>query len=383
MESGGARPLVIGLTGGMGTGKSCVRQMLVSLGAEGIDADQVAHQVMAPGGPAHQAVVAEFGPQILRADGQIDRPCLGQIVFSDPRALARLEAIVHPAVTEAIRQRLKTAAAPAVVIEAIKLLESGLSRGLCDQVWVTVCSRRQQLARLAASRRMSPEEARRRLAAQLPPAQMVAQADLVIDTRGTMAETGLQVVAAWARLGMPFPPPQIRRGTLEDAEGIAAVLNAVVREGGCTVLDRQFTVAQERAFLRRLRPRARLTVAQVGSVIVGFQIIEPYAAYTAAMDHVATLGTYVIAPLRGHGLGRAMSAATFAAAREAGFSKLVIMVRSDNPAAQDFYTRLGFQPCGRLTRQAFVDGRYVDELLFELFLPSGGAGYEPVAQTME
>ena len=86
------------------------------------------------------------------------------------------------------------------------------------------------------------------------------------------------------------------------------------------------------------------------------------------MDHVGTMGSYVIAPLRDRGLGAAMSRATFAAARELGFSKLVITVRADNPGAQAFYGRLGFKPCGRLTRQAFVDGRWVDELLYELFL---------------
>ncbi len=209
----------------------------------------------------------------------------------------------------------------------------------------------------------------------MPPAQMlarrmVAQADHVIDTGGTRAETGVQVVAAWAGRGLPFPAPHIRGGTIEDADGIRTVLNAVVREGGLTILDRTLTVAQERAFLAALPARARLTVAQMGTVVVGFQIIEPYVRYTHALDHVASLGSYLLAPLRGRGVGHALSQATFAAARELGFSKLVISVRAENPAAQAFYTRLGFQPCGRLSKQAFVDGRYVDELLFELFLNS-------------
>lgn len=363
-----SHPIVIGLTGGIGTGKSVVRETLVSLGAEGIDADRVAHEVMAPGGPAYPAVVAGFGPEVLAADGQIDWPRLAQRVFADPAALTRLEGIVHPAVVEAVRARVATSTAPLVVIEAIKLLEAGLSRQLCDQVWVTICRRRQQIARLAADRGMAAAEVRRRLASQMPPAQMVAQADRVIDTAGTLAETAGQVLAAWADLGLPFPPPRVRPGTIADAEGIAGVLNAVVREGGLTILDRTFTVAQERAFLRRLPPRARLTVAEVGKVVAGFQIIEPYTSYTGAMDHVATLGSYVLAPVRGQGVGQAMSRATFAAARAAGFTKIVITVRADNPGAQAFYTALGFQPCGRLTRQAFVEGRYVDELLYELSL---------------
>lgn len=360
--------LVIGLTGGIGTGKSVVAQTLVSLGAEGIDADRVAHEVMAPGGAAYPAVVAEFGPSVLAADGQIDRGRLARRVFADPAALARLEAIVHPAVSEIVRARVAASTAPLVVIEAIKLLEAGLSRGLCDQVWVTVCRRRQQIARLATDRGMPAAEVRRRLANQMPPRQMLAQADRVIDTTGTPAETGAQVLAAWADLGLPFPPPRVRTGTPADAGGIAGVLNAIVREGGLTVLDRTLTVAQERAFLRRLPPRARLTVAEMGNVVAGFQIIEPYASYTHAMDHVAVLGSYVLSCVRGQGVGQAMSRATFAAARAAGFTKLVINVRADNPGAQAFYTALGFQPCGRLARQAFVDGRYVDELLYELFL---------------
>ncbi len=106
----------------------------------------------------------------------------------------------------------------------------------------------------------------------------------------------------------------------------------------------------------------------VGNVVAGFQLIEPYATYTHTMDHVASLGTYVLPAVRGRGLGRALTEATWGYARATGFTKIVITVRADNPGAQSFYTRLGFQPCGRLARQAFVDGRYVDELLYEMFL---------------
>ena len=100
------KPLVIGLTGPIGSGKSHVRSVLVSLGAEGIDADRVAHEVMAPDGPAYPGIVAEFGPAILGAEGLVDRGLLGARVFGDSAALARLEAIVHPAVGQAIRDRV-------------------------------------------------------------------------------------------------------------------------------------------------------------------------------------------------------------------------------------------------------------------------------------
>ncbi len=233
---------------------------------------------------------------------------------------------------------------------------------------MTVCSEEAQIARLAAGRGMSAAKVRRRLANQMPPKQMLAQADHIIDTNGAIAETCTQVLAAWAELGLPFPPAEIRPATADDAEGIAAIWSSVVREGGLTVVDHAFTVTEERAYLRGLPPRARLTVAVVAGIVAGFQSLDLYATYTGAMDHVGVLGTFVLAPLRGTGLGRAMSRATFEYARQAGVTKLVIDVRADNPEAGAFYTGLGFQPCGRLTRQAFVDGRYVDDLLFEMFL---------------
>ncbi len=362
------KPFVIGLTGPIGSGKSHVRNVLVSLGAEGIDADLLAHQVMAPGGPAFEPVLAAFGRELLGPDGAFDRQRLAAIVFSDAHALARLEAIVHPAVSQAIAARIAASTAPAVVIEAIKLLESGLSAALCDEVWVTQCTARQQLARLKKSRGMSAAEVRRRLVHQMPVAEMAARAQRVIHTGGTMAETALKVLAAWVELGLPLPSPVIAAGTLADAEGTAAVLNSIVLEGGRSVTGRTFTPAQERVYLRGMPRRSFLTVAYLGRVLVGFQVVEPYATFTHTMDHVASLGTYIVRPARRRGIGRALSTATWETARTMGFTKFVITVREDNPEAQHFYRTLGFQPCGRLARQAYVDGRYVDELLFELFL---------------
>lgn len=364
----GVKPLIIGLTGGIGSGKSHVRNVLVSLGAEGIDADRIAHEVMAPGEPAFEPVLAAFGRDLVGPDGAIDRPRLAARAFADSDALARLESILHPAVADVIARRVAASSAPAVVIEAIKLLESGISQRLCDQVWVTLCSPLHQFVRLKRSRGMSAEEVRRRMAYQMPPAQMAAQAHRVIQTDGMMAETAHVVLAAWVELGLPLPAPVIRPVTLADAEGTAAVLNSVVREGGRTIAGRTFTPAQERAFLRALPSRAFLNLVLLGRVVAGFQVVEPYATFTHTMDHVATLGTYIVAAVRGRGVGRALSAATWEAALAAGFSKFVITVRDDNPDAQAFYCALGFQPCGRLTRQAFVDDRYVDELLYELFL---------------
>jgi dephospho-CoA kinase len=362
------KPIVIGLTGAIGTGKSNVLQTLVALGADGIDADRVAHQVMEPGAPAYAAVLAAFGSELLGAGGRIDRQWLGARVFGEEDALARLEAIVHPVVAEVLQAQTATSEAPAVAIEAIKLLEAGLNRVLCDEIWVTTCTRRQQYARLAASRGMTPEQVRRRLAAQMPAREMIARADRVIDTSGTIAATRLAVLAAWIEVGLPLPEPRIRPARLDDAEGIAAVLNTVVRDGNLSTIDRTFTPAQERAFLRRLPARSRLLVAEFGNIIAGFQVIEPYAGYTGAMNHVATLGTYVAPAARCAGLGRRMSVRTFQQARTAGFEKMVVQVRADNDGALGFYAALGFRACGRLVCQARLAGGDVDVLLFEKFL---------------
>jgi dephospho-CoA kinase len=203
------KPFVIGLTGSIGCGKSHALETLVKLGAEGIDADKVAHEVMAPGGAAYEQIVAAFGPDILSASGAVDRVKLGERVFRDPAALARLEAIVHPAVYAETKRRVETSGAPAVAIEAIKLLEAGLSVGLCDEVWVVVCSEAEQLARLARSRGMSPEEVRRRRANQMSPELMAERADRIIRSDGTLEETESEVLRLWVALGLPLPtaPP--------------------------------------------------------------------------------------------------------------------------------------------------------------------------------
>jgi dephospho-CoA kinase len=198
-------PLVIGLTGSIGSGKSHVLQTLVALGAEGIDADVVAHEVIAPGGSAYQPLIQAFGDGVVRPDGTIDRAKLGAVVFQDPTALARLEGIIHPAVYEVTKARVRSSPAPVVVIEAIKLLEAGLSVSLCDQVWVTVCSEAAQIDRLVSSRGMTAEEVRRRRDYQMSQELMAKAADRIIDTNGTLAETDEKVRQAWLELGLPLP----------------------------------------------------------------------------------------------------------------------------------------------------------------------------------
>jgi dephospho-CoA kinase len=189
----------IGLTGPIGCGKSTVAGWLGELGAHVIDADEVARQVTAPGSPELAAAVDEFGPGILRADGSLDRAALGRIVFADPEALARLEAIIHPAVRPRILEAIaaaERAGAPAVVIEAIKLVEGGLA-SLCDEVWLIVCSPEAQRERLTA-RGSDAADTAQRIAAQSDLADRLAPAATrVIDTSGTVEMVRREVTDAW------------------------------------------------------------------------------------------------------------------------------------------------------------------------------------------
>jgi dephospho-CoA kinase len=190
------RPLLIGLTGNISTGKSTVARMLAELGAEVIDADRVAHEVMRAGTPVHAQIVETFGSKILGPDGEIDRERLGHVVFGDPELMAQLEAIVHPATLGAIRRRVAATSSDVVAIEAIKLIEAGMA-DTCDSVWVTACPAEQRVQRMMAGRDLSRAEAEQRVRAQSPQEKKIARADVLIDTSGTLAWTQAQVQAAW------------------------------------------------------------------------------------------------------------------------------------------------------------------------------------------
>lgn len=198
-ERGSQQTVRIGITGPIGCGKSTVARWLGELGASVIDADQVAREVTPPGSPELSAVVGEFGPGVLGADGTLDRRALGRIVFSDPAALASLESIIHPAVRPRILAAIAAAerdGVPAVVVEAIKLVEGGLAE-LCDEVWLVTCDPAAQRERLAA-RGAEPADAEARIAAQSDfVARHTPAATRVIDTSGTPAETRVGVERAW------------------------------------------------------------------------------------------------------------------------------------------------------------------------------------------
>jgi len=189
---------LLGLTGNIACGKSTVLRQLRELGAYVIDADELIHVILRKGGPAYEPVVAEFGPGILREDGEIDRRALAAIVFSDPEKLRKLEAIEHPIVRRVIDENIVDAPKPIVVLDAIKLIESGWA-DKCDAVWVVTCRREQQMDRLITTRGYSREEAETRIDAQSPQQTKVDRADIVIDNSSTLEQTNAQVLAAWKR----------------------------------------------------------------------------------------------------------------------------------------------------------------------------------------
>src|SRR5437762_426289 len=154
------------------------------------------HLILRKDGPAYWPVVSEFGPSIVQEDGEIDRRALGSIVFSDPERLKRLEEIEHPIVRRAIDEQIGEAVGPVVVLDAIKLIESGWA-DKCDTVWVVTCRRDQQVERLVSSRGYSGEEAEMRIDAQSPQETKLAHANRVIDNSGSIEQTKEQVLAAW------------------------------------------------------------------------------------------------------------------------------------------------------------------------------------------
>jgi dephospho-CoA kinase len=244
---------IIGLTGNIGTGKSVVRRMLEHLGAFGVDADGLSHRAMSPGAPAYQPVVDTFGQWLVADDGQIDRAKLGNVVFSDPSALERLEAITHPIVKQVVDLLIRRAKQEVVVVEAIKLIESGLAAD-CDVVWAVDAPEALQLQRLIEQRKMSEADARRRIAAQLPQADKISQAQVVINNDAGYEKVLEQVQEAYNKLLGITPAPEvpdeipepvvstapveitgdeeiaIRRGTLKHAETIASFINTVKGE---------------------------------------------------------------------------------------------------------------------------------------------------------
>lgn len=199
VPSGTVAPLRVGLTGGIGTGKTAVSDRLARLGAVVIDADVLAREVVEPGTPGLAAVTERFGPGVV-VEGRLDRVVLGRVVFADPVARADLEAIVHPAVRARAREREAQAPAGATVVHVIPLLvETGQADDF-DVVVVVDVDPAVQRARLMARDAMTAAEAERRMEAQASREERLAAADLVINNSAGPAELDQSVVRVWAQL---------------------------------------------------------------------------------------------------------------------------------------------------------------------------------------
>ncbi|MFT4305759.1 MAG: dephospho-CoA kinase [Microbacterium sp.] len=194
---------LIALTGGIAAGKSTVARRLAEHGAVIVDADRIVRDVQAPGTPALAGIAAEFGADVLREDGSLDRAALGARVFGDADALARLNAIVHPAVRAESQRRFEAAFAAdpdAVVVYDVPLLVEARSGDRWDRIVVVHAPAEVRAQRLVSLRGMTPQDAAARIAAQATDAERLAIADEVIDTAGAEADTLAQVDALWERL---------------------------------------------------------------------------------------------------------------------------------------------------------------------------------------
>lgn len=186
---------VVGLTGGIGSGKSRVADLFVERGAALVDTDAIAHELTAPGGAAMPELIAAFGPEIADAHGALDRPRMRQRVFAAPEQRQQLEAILHPLIRRLADERCRAAPAPYVILAVPLLIESGSYRQRCNRILVVDCPEELQIARVTARNGLSAEQVRAIMAAQASRQQRLAAADDIIANDGDLAMLEKQVIA--------------------------------------------------------------------------------------------------------------------------------------------------------------------------------------------
>ncbi|WP_027365518.1 dephospho-CoA kinase [Desulfotruncus alcoholivorax] len=198
--------LVVGLTGNIGSGKSTVARILKDLGARVVDTDQIARDVVAPGTSGLNQIINQFGTEVLNPDGTLNRRKMAQIVFGNPEALARLNGIIHPEIRSVLLDIISAykekADAPLLVIEVPLLFETGMNR-LVDEAWLVTVEPEVQINRIISRDHASVEEAKNRIAAQMPQEAKIKLADRVIDNSNGMEETLIQVKKIWDRAVNP------------------------------------------------------------------------------------------------------------------------------------------------------------------------------------
>lgn len=160
----------------------------------------------------------------------------------------------------------------------------------------------------------------------------------------------------------------IRRATGEDAEGICAIWRAIVAERDYSAVDRAFTTEEEKSYIESLSEREAVFVALESGQVIAFQTLDLWLDFLSSMNHVGQVGTFVRRDFRGIGIGKSLADQTMTFARDHGYEKLIIFVRAKNMSAQGFYKKLGFEECGRFSRQVKISGEYDDEILMERFL---------------
>jgi dephospho-CoA kinase len=253
---------VIGLTGNIATGKSVVRRMLEHLGAYTIDADALSHRVITKGAPGYKPVLQAFGTWLLDNDAQINRNKLGRLVFADPEALKQLEAIVHPYVRQAIDILTKRASQKVIVIEAIKLLESGLA-ALCDTIWVADAPQEVQVERLMRKRGMSQEDALQRVRSQASQQDKLKAAEVIVRNNGSYEDLWKQVSEFWKVVEpsqeagpatQVLPKPEagsfaLQRGKPRDAQKIADLVTRLSKGKRIMTQEQVMEAFGDKAFL--------------------------------------------------------------------------------------------------------------------------------------
>ena len=192
-------PYCIGLTGGIGSGKSSAAKIFQEFGATVIDTDEIAHELTRPGGAALAAIREQFGADYIAADGGFDRAGMRRLIFNDAAAKKKLEAILHPLIREAARTRVAAAQAPYVLLAVPLLLENGAYGDLINRVLVVDCDEEQQIARTMQRSKLTVDEVRAIMAAQLPRQERLARADDVLRNDGDMAGLRRQVESLHAR----------------------------------------------------------------------------------------------------------------------------------------------------------------------------------------
>jgi len=293
--------IIIGLTGNIATGKSVVRRMLEHLGAYTIDADALSHRVIAKGAPGYQPVLDRFGTWLLDKEGQIDRVKLGRLVFSDGQALAQLEDIIHPYVSQAVDMLIKRASQQVVVVEAIKLLESDL-RNLCDSIWVTDAPQEVQVERLVRKRGMSQDDAQQRIHSQSAQQEKLASAKVIINNTGSYDDLWIQVSEAWKNVSPSQDVPttliqskpetgslSLHRGKPRDSQKIADLITRLSKGKHTMNKDEVMEAFGDKAFLLLQSGNELIGVAgwQVENLVV--RTIDLYLDPKSATDKALPL----------------------------------------------------------------------------------------------